>query len=260
MIDLENVGNKAFGKSLNSKYLREDVKIPLPPLDIQQKIVEECQKIDDEFNRTRMKIEEYRAKIANIFNDLEIIQAGGVKWFKINELCILKGISLNPQEHYGSVNYLSLENIEGNTGKIIGNYVHEYQSIQSIKNVFEIGDILYGKLRPNLNKVYLAEIDGICSTDILVLTADEEKINAGLLSHYLRSRKFNRQVLTTVSGQQLPRTSWEKINALKIPVPNLETQKSIIAQINEYEAEIAACEQKIQSLPAQKQAVLAKYL
>ena len=52
-------------------------KIPLPPLDIQQKIVEECQKIDDEFNRTRMKIEEYRAKIANIFNDLEVIQAGG---------------------------------------------------------------------------------------------------------------------------------------------------------------------------------------
>lgn len=43
-------------------------------------------------------------------------------------------------------------------------------------------------------------------------------------------------------------------------VPDLETQKSIIAQINEYEAEIAACEQKIQSLPAQKQAVLAKYL
>lgn len=138
--------------------------------------------------------------------------------------------------------------------------MHEYQSIQSIKNVFEIGDILYGKLRPNLNKVYLAEIDGICSTDILVLTADEEKIDAGLLSHYLRSRKFNRQVLTTVSGQQLPRTSWKKINALKIPVPNLETQESIIAQINEYEAEIAACEQKIQSLPAQKQAVLAKYL
>lgn len=43
-------------------------------------------------------------------------------------------------------------------------------------------------------------------------------------------------------------------------VPDLETQKSIIAQINGYEAEIAACERKIQSLPAQKQAVLAKYL
>ena len=190
----KNIESLASGMTYKeiSKTEIGNFKIPLPPLDIQQKIVEECQKIDDEFNRTRMKIEEYRAKIANIFNDLEVIQAGGVKWFKINELCRLKGISLNPQEHYGSVNYLSLENIEGNTGKIIGNYVHEYQSIQSIKNVFEIGDILYGKLRPNLNKVYLAEIDGICSTDILVLTADEEKIDAGLLSHYLRSRKFNR--------------------------------------------------------------------
>lgn len=54
-----------------------EVKIPLPPLDIQQKIVEECEKIDDEFNRTRMKIEEYRAKIAQIFNNLEVITKGG---------------------------------------------------------------------------------------------------------------------------------------------------------------------------------------
>lgn len=52
-------------------------KIPLPPLDIQQKIVEECEKIDEEFNQTRMKIEDYRAKIAKIFNDLEVISGGG---------------------------------------------------------------------------------------------------------------------------------------------------------------------------------------
>lgn len=72
-----NITGSAQG-GLNSTNLK-NIKIPLPPLDIQQKIVEECQKIDDEFNRTRMKIEEYRAKIANIFNDLEIIQAGGGK-------------------------------------------------------------------------------------------------------------------------------------------------------------------------------------
>lgn len=72
-----NITGSAQG-GLNSTNLK-NIKIPLPPLDIQQKIVEECQKIDDEFNRTRMKIEEYRAKIANIFNDLEVIQAGGGK-------------------------------------------------------------------------------------------------------------------------------------------------------------------------------------
>jgi len=76
LIDLENVGDKAFGKSLNSTYLRREVKIPVPPLAIQQKIVDECSKIDEEYNSTRMAIEDYRAKIEKIFADLEVIGGG----------------------------------------------------------------------------------------------------------------------------------------------------------------------------------------
>ena len=53
-----------------------NVKIPLPPLDIQQQIVAECEKIDHEFENSRMKIERYRGKIAKIFNDLEVISGG----------------------------------------------------------------------------------------------------------------------------------------------------------------------------------------
>lgn len=82
LIDLENVGNKAFGKSLNSTYLKEEVKIPLPPLDIQQQIIAECQKIDQEYETSRMAIETYRAKIAQIFSDLEVLaqnSSGGGK-------------------------------------------------------------------------------------------------------------------------------------------------------------------------------------
>ena len=78
LIKAQDIKANSGYPSLNENDIN-NIKIPLPPLDIQQKIVEECQKIDDEFNRTRMKIEEYRAKIANIFNDLEVIQAGGGK-------------------------------------------------------------------------------------------------------------------------------------------------------------------------------------
>lgn len=73
LIDLENVGNKAFGKSLNSSYLNNEVKIPLPPLDIQQQIITECEKINEEYNISRMSIEEYKKKIAQVFEDLEVI-------------------------------------------------------------------------------------------------------------------------------------------------------------------------------------------
>lgn len=80
LIDLENVGNKAFGKSLNSGYLKTEVQIPVPPAKIQHQIVAECKKIDDEYNTSRMTIELYRQKISEVFENLDVIthsQGGG---------------------------------------------------------------------------------------------------------------------------------------------------------------------------------------
>lgn len=74
MIDLENVGNKAFGKSLNSTYLKNEIKIPLPPMTIQQQLVSACKKVDEEYNLTRMSWDEYKNKIANIFDRLGVVQ------------------------------------------------------------------------------------------------------------------------------------------------------------------------------------------
>lgn len=73
LIDLENVGNKAFGKSLNSGYLKTEVQIPVPPAKIQRQIVAECKKIDDEYNTSRMTIESYRQKVSEVFENLEVI-------------------------------------------------------------------------------------------------------------------------------------------------------------------------------------------
>jgi len=53
------------------------IKIPVPPIEIQQKIIDECQKIDNEYNSTRMSIETYKNKIQQLFNDLDVISQGG---------------------------------------------------------------------------------------------------------------------------------------------------------------------------------------
>ena len=57
------------------KYLKE-TKIPLPPKDIQQKIIDECAKVDEEYNTSRMSIEDYRKKIAQVFENLQVIGGG----------------------------------------------------------------------------------------------------------------------------------------------------------------------------------------
>ena len=74
MIDLENVdNNKAFGKSLNSDYLKNEIMIPLPPIDIQKLIVSECEKVDEEYHNTRMTIEDFMRKIAEVFAKYEVV-------------------------------------------------------------------------------------------------------------------------------------------------------------------------------------------
>ena len=62
--------------SVNASDL-EDLQIPLPPIEIQQKLVSECQIVDKEYNNSRMSIEEYRNKIAQVFENLQVITSGG---------------------------------------------------------------------------------------------------------------------------------------------------------------------------------------
>src|SRR5947208_2108241 len=65
-----------------------------------------------------------------------------------------------------AVPYLSLEHIESHTTRLLGRGTSS--DVRSTKSVFHAGDVLYGKLRPYLNKVSVPAFDGVCSTDILV--------------------------------------------------------------------------------------------
>jgi type I restriction enzyme M protein len=151
---------------------------------------------------------------------------------KVNE-------QINPQSKTGSTIYIGLENIESNSGNLVGNINAEMKAIKSTKNVFKTDDILYGKLRPNLNKVWLADRDGICSTDILVLRGGKKIIPAFYLP-VLLSSDFNFEVLKGLKGAQLPRVSFDYLKHLKIPLPPLEVQKQLVAEIEEQEKIIEA--------------------
>lgn len=253
------MGRGSAQKNMDMEKFK-NFKIPLPPPTIQEQIVKECQEIDKEYETARMSVEHYRQKIAEIFNELEVInQERERERIKLSKLMYTSSSIINPSEHDGIVNYIGLENIESNTGNLIGNYIHQYSDIKSAKNSFKTGDILFGKLRPNLNKVYLADIDGICSTDILVFST-YNNVNTKLMYYYLLSKVFNDKVVATVSGQQLPRTSWDKIKNIRIALPSPTEQQKIITQIEQYEQEIQKAEIIISNIAERKKAVLTQYL
>lgn len=66
ILDSSSVGKKAFGKSLNSNYLKNNIQIPIPPIKIQEDIINKCAEIDVKYNNSRMAIEDYNTKIEEI--------------------------------------------------------------------------------------------------------------------------------------------------------------------------------------------------
>ena len=70
---LEQMAGGASGQIELTLKTIANIKIPIPPMDIQQQVVRECAKIDAEYNTTRMSMEDYKAKIQDIFHRLGVI-------------------------------------------------------------------------------------------------------------------------------------------------------------------------------------------
>ena len=91
-------------------------------------------------------------------------------------------------------------------------------SVFSRKSAFEAGDILFGKLRPYFHKVGIAPVDGLCSTDIVVLGAREPKWSAFVLA-CVSSSAFVAHTSQTATGTKMPRTSWKAMNRYELCRP-----------------------------------------
>src|SRR5579872_1457949 len=119
--------------------------------------------------------------------------------------------------------YVGLENIESWTGK----YLDSEALIEADASVFKAGDVLFGKLRPYLAKVHPAQIDGSCTSEVLVL-----RPNPGVLQEFLFFRLLSGDFIDRVNastfGAKMPRADWETIGNLLIAVPSEPEQRSII--------------------------------
>lgn len=197
--------------------IREMYQIPLPPLEIQEQIVKEVDGYQKIINGAKQVVDNWKPRI-----DVD------PKWEKVRLGKILEKISdqLNPKNMTGQVYYIGLENIESNSGIIVGNPMKDFENIKSLKNSFKSGDILYGKLRPNLNKVWLADREGICSTDILVFRGNENT-DTYFYWYLMLSDDFVEEAIKGIKGAQLPRVGFEYLKDLPLPYPPISIQKEI---------------------------------
>src|SRR5690606_3255557 len=123
--------------------------------------------------------------------------------------------------------YIGLENIEPSTGRYIASVGKD--SVSSAF-AFRKGQVLFPKLRPYLNKVFLAPFDGLCSTEFHVL--EGRSIRSDFLALFLRSQIVVKQTKHLMSGNTLPRLQTEDIESLLVPVVAPELQKKIVCEAN----------------------------
>jgi restriction endonuclease S subunit len=211
------------------------LKIPLPPLEIQEQIVAELDGYQKIIDGARQIVENWKPKI-------EIDPA----WerVKLEEVMDKMGEQTDPQKKKGEVFHVGLENIESGSGRIVGDPITKYEEIKSLKNTFQSRDLLYGKLRPNLNKVWLADTDGICSTDILVFRS-KENVLINFYWYLFLSDDFVAEVMAGIKGAQLPRVGFEYLKNIILPRPPLDIQKKIVKKIEAERALVESAKQLI---------------
>ncbi len=117
---------------------------------------------------------------------------------------------------------VALENIESWTGRAI-----ETESVFDGDGVdFRRGDILFGKLRPYLAKVYLAENAGEAVGDLWALRP-QDHIEPRFAAYQLLEPGFIDRVNGSTTGAKMPRAEWGFVGSIKVPTPPIETQTAI---------------------------------
>jgi len=154
--------------------------------------------------------------------------------------------------------YMGLEHIESWTGKRIEDGT---AASEGVATRFEKDDVLFGKLRPYLAKVYLADREGMATTEVLVLTPQPVLVPA-FLKYLMLSDKFIDSVSGSTYGAKMPRANWEAIGSLPILLPSRNEQQKIAAFLDwksgQIDALIAKKTELLDKLEEKRQTIIAQ--
>ena len=250
---IEYIVNRFLDKTKyerHNKYLQA-LYIPNPPTDIQQQIVTEIEQV---VNAKALLTQQIKQKENEIENFLSSIQ------YEDDSLKTIAPFATKSIKYFEieSETYITTDNMLQNKLGIVS-----FEGEANISSITEYkkDDILISNIRPYLKKIWFADKDGGCSKDVLVLrSADTNKYLPKYIFYMLRRDVFFEYVMEGKKGIKMPRGNKEDIMKYKIPMPCIDEQKRIVAQIEVLELEIAKARTLTENAASEKQAILDKYL
>ncbi len=166
-----------------------------------------------------------------------------------------KSDKFNPQNENASID-IELDCIEQITGRLIK--IYNSKEFSSKKNKFNPQNVLYGKLRPYLNKYYFTKKSGVCSSEIWVLKSTKEDKLLNLFLYYFIQTKRYSDVASKSAGSKMPRADWGLIENIRVYFPELCEQQKIGQFFSKLDRQIELEEQKLELLQQQKKCYIQK--
>ena len=227
------------------------VQIPLPPKDIQAKIVAEIEKIEEHFNTSLSTISKIEKNIETLLSNAngDMVSLDKIAPY-VNESVKLEEIAIDT--------YITTDNLlQNKLGVTIFSGEPNISSVTKFKNE----DILISNIRPYLKKIWFSNKEGGCSKDVLVFRSINEVLYLPRYIYYsLRRDSFFDYVMEDKKGVKMPRGDKERIMKYRIPIPSLSEQQKIVSEIEVLEKQIAEAQKVIDDSSELKNAVLKKYL
>lgn len=169
------------------------------------------------------------------------IQLGDIVSYGKTQKCTLSDVSDDTW-------VLELEDVEKESSKILARKTAAERPFKSTKNVFEKGSVLYGKLRPYLNKVVLADASGVCTTEIIPLDAEPLVLNRYLF-YWLKTRDFLSYVTEVSYGVNMPRLGTKDGVVAPMVLAPLAEQKVIADKLDTLLAQVDNTKARLERIP-----------
>jgi type I restriction enzyme S subunit len=236
------------------------VPVFLPPLPEQTAIANYLDAKTEQINRFIEKKQKLIALLKEQKRSLttEIIQEEAKNVEKIKLKFCVRNVSVQTGQMAKDDIYLGMENVESWTGLYVES---EQKHFESQAKIFQFNDVLFGKLRPYLAKVFLANIKGVCSGEFLVLRPSK-KIVPEYLQLVLLDPEFISLVNSSTFGAKMPRADWGFIGNQLISIPSIAQQKQIVAIIKRegetIDKVIGRIEKEIEKVKELKQSLIAE--
>ena len=241
-ISAPNYVNRGMGNAKLMSNVMASIKIPIPPLPVQEEIV----RILDKFTSLTAELTAEltaaltaRRKQYEYYRDALLTKDTKVEMKKLGELC--QQISnIKWKNEKNSFQYIDLTSVDRETHEIINTTKIDSSNAPSrAQQIVKENDVLFGTTRPMLKRsTFISkEFDGqICSTGYCVLRPNQEIVKPRYIYHHINSSLFYQYVETHQQGASYPAISDADVKNFAIPLPPLDIQQRIVNVLDNFDA------------------------